>query len=136
VKKKNNFEEDSLSNQKDNFKKYYRYNILLYKSINYEDKKDSSIYELPFQLNNKQEIFYNYRIDKSKLFDMLGGISVNKHLAEDDIIDKKKSSYRNIWIGEFSILVLERKLILNLESIPEPNKKKTFLIGWEWMKKC
>jgi len=57
VKKKKNFEEDSLSNQKDNFKKYYRYNILLYKSINYEDKKDSSIYELPFQLNNKQEIF-------------------------------------------------------------------------------
>jgi hypothetical protein len=38
-------------------KKYYRYNILLYKSINYEDKKDSFIYELPFQLNNKQEIF-------------------------------------------------------------------------------
>ncbi|KAI9394871.1 hypothetical protein POPTR_005G150475v4 [Populus trichocarpa] len=25
---------------------------------------------------------------------MLGGILVNKHLAEDDIIDKKKSSHR------------------------------------------
>jgi hypothetical protein len=72
--KTNAFKVDSLSNQKDNLKKYYRYNILLYKSINYEDKKDSSIYELLFQLNNKQELFYNYKIDKRKLFDMSGGI--------------------------------------------------------------
>nr|ABK96522.1 unknown [Populus trichocarpa x Populus deltoides] len=44
---------------------------------------------------------------------------------------RKKARIENIWIGEFSILVLERKSILNPGSIPEPNKKKTFLIGWE-----
>ena len=40
---------------------------------------------------------------------------------------RKKARIENIWIGEFSILVLERKLILNPESIPEPNKKKNLL---------
>ena len=39
-KKKNDFETDLLPNQKDNFKKHYRYNLLAYKSINYENKKD------------------------------------------------------------------------------------------------
>ncbi|XP_057998110.1 protein TIC 214-like [Hevea brasiliensis] len=58
-KKKNDFETDSLPNQKDNFKKHYKYNLLSYKSINYENKKDSYIYGSPLQVNNKQEISYN-----------------------------------------------------------------------------
>ena len=72
--KTNTFEVDSLSNQKDNLKNtidiiFYYINPLIMKI-----KKDSSIYELLFQLNNKQELFYNYKIDKRKLFDMSGGI--------------------------------------------------------------
>ncbi|KAG5222279.1 Ycf1 [Salix suchowensis] len=52
--------------------------------------------EFNYQKQNflKTEIFYNYKIDKSKLFDMSGGIPVNKHLREDDIIDTEKSSHR------------------------------------------
>nr|YP_010044962.1 hypothetical protein RF1 [Dianyuea turbinata]QPF96166.1 hypothetical protein RF1 [Dianyuea turbinata] len=90
--KQNDLKVDSLSNQKDNFKKYYRYNLLSYKYINYEDKKDSSIYGLPFQVNNKQGLFYNYKIDKSKsqFFAILGGIPINKHPAKDDITDTEK----------------------------------------------
>nr|YP_009051616.1 Ycf1 [Salix interior]AII01963.1 Ycf1 [Salix interior] len=130
--KQNNFEVDPLSNQKDNFKKYYRYNILLYKSINYEDKKDSSIYELPFKLNNKQEIFYNYKIDKSKLFDMLGGIPVNKHLREDDIIDTEKSSHRKYLDWRILPFCLRKKV--DIESwIDTGTKQKKNLFDWMGM---
>nr|YP_010266434.1 hypothetical chloroplast RF19 [Xylosma congesta]UIE10236.1 hypothetical chloroplast RF19 [Xylosma congesta] len=130
--KQNNFEVDSLSNQKDNFKKYYRYNILLYKSINYEDKKDSSIYELPFQLNNKQEIFYNYKIDKSKLFDMQGGIPVNKHLAKDDIIDTEKSPHRKYLDWRIFHFCLRKKV--DIESWTDTGtKQKKNLFDWMGM---
>lgn len=130
--KQNNFEVDSLSNQKDNFKKYYRYNILLYKSINYEDKKDSSIYELLFQLNNKQELFYNYKIDKRKLFDMSGGIPVNKHLAEDDIIDTEKSSHRKYL--DWRILHFGLRKKVDIESwIDTGTKQKKNLFDWMGM---
>ena len=93
--KKNDFyfEADSLPKQKDNFKKHYRYNLLSYKSINYENKKDSSIYGSPFQINNKQKISYNYNTKKSNPFDMLEGIPINNYLAEDDIIDMEQSKY-------------------------------------------
>uniref|UniRef100_A0A6N2NJU0 Translocon at the inner envelope membrane of chloroplasts 214 n=1 Tax=Salix viminalis TaxID=40686 RepID=A0A6N2NJU0_SALVM len=129
--KQNNLEVDSLSNQKDNFKKYYRYNILLYKSINYEDKKDSSIYELPFKLNNKQEIFYNYKIDKSKLFDMSGGIPVNKHLREDDIIDTEKSSHRKYLDWRILPFCLRKKVDIESWIDTGTKQKKNLLIGWE-----
>nr|QGU83955.1 hypothetical chloroplast RF19 [Homalium racemosum] len=130
--KQNNFEVDSLSNQKDNFKKYYKYNILLYKSINYEDKKDSSIYELSFQLNNKQKIFYNYKIDKSKLFDMLGSIPVNKHLEEDDIIDTEKSPYRKYLDWRILHFCLRKKVDIK-SWIDTRTKQKKNLFDWMGM---
>nr|YP_010040896.1 hypothetical chloroplast RF19 [Homalium hainanense]QOZ41828.1 hypothetical chloroplast RF19 [Homalium hainanense] len=130
--KQNNFEVDSLSNQKDNFKKYYKYNILLYKSINYEDKKDSSIYELSFQLNNKQKIFYNYKIDKSKLFDMLGSIPVNKHLEEDDIIDTEKSPHRKYLDWRILHFCLRKKVDIK-SWIDTGNKQKKNLFDWMGM---
>nr|QGU84273.1 hypothetical chloroplast RF19 [Homalium cochinchinense] len=130
--KQNNFEVDSLSNQKDNFKKYYKYNILLYKSINYEDKKDSSIYELSFQLNNKQKIFYNYKIDKSKLFDMLGSIPVNKHLEEDDIIDTEKSPHRKYLDWRILHFCLRKKVEIK-SWIDTRTKQKKNLFDWMGM---
>jgi hypothetical protein len=45
--KQNDFEIDLLLNQKENIKKQYRYDLFSYKSINYEDKKDSYIYGAP-----------------------------------------------------------------------------------------
>nr|QKV09714.1 putative chloroplast RF1 [Pyrularia edulis] len=49
-KKKTDYEEISFSNQKDNFKKQYGYDLLSYKSINYEDRIGSYIYESPLQI--------------------------------------------------------------------------------------
>nr|WAX01852.1 Ycf1 protein [Garuga floribunda var. gamblei] len=85
--KKNLFETDSLRNQKSNFKKLYRYDLLSYKFFNYEDKKDTYIYRSLFQVKNKEEFFYNYNTEKGNLFGMMGGIPINNYLDEDDIMD-------------------------------------------------
>nr|UCS09645.1 hypothetical protein RF1 [Dictamnus dasycarpus] len=87
------FEADPLRNQKSNFKKHYKYDLLSYKSINYEDKKDSYIDRSLGQVNNKEE-YSNYNINKGKLVAMLGGIPINNYLGEDDIIDMEKFLYR------------------------------------------
>nr|AEX58511.1 hypothetical chloroplast RF19 [Theobroma grandiflorum] len=96
--KKNDFQANSLSNQeyklnqekkykKYNFKKDYGYDFLSYKSINYQDKRDSYTYGSPFQVNKKEEISYNYNMDKRKFFDTLGDIPIHNYLGEDDIMD-------------------------------------------------
>nr|YP_011036347.1 Ycf1 protein [Bursera cuneata]WRI65741.1 Ycf1 protein [Bursera cuneata] len=85
--KKNLFETDSLRHQKSNFKKLYRYDLLSYKFLNYEDKKDTYLHGSLFQVKNKEEFFYNYNIEKGKLFGMMGGIPINNYLDEDDIMD-------------------------------------------------
>nr|YP_009561670.1 hypothetical chloroplast RF19 [Commiphora gileadensis]QAT19758.1 hypothetical chloroplast RF19 [Commiphora gileadensis] len=56
-KKKNLFETDSLRNQKSNFKKLYRYDLLSYKFLNYEDKKDTYLHRSLFQVKNNEEFF-------------------------------------------------------------------------------
>nr|QHB75081.1 putative RF1 protein [Brunellia antioquensis] len=89
--KQNNFETNPLLNQKEKFKKHYKYDLLAHKSINYEDKKDSYIYGSPLQVTNNQEIFYNYNTRKHKLFNMLGGIPINTYLGENYIMDMEKN---------------------------------------------
>nr|YP_009503996.1 hypothetical chloroplast RF19 [Xylocarpus moluccensis]AXA07456.1 hypothetical chloroplast RF19 [Xylocarpus moluccensis] len=92
--KRNFFEADPLQNQNSNFKKHSSYDLLSYKSINYEDKKDSYIDRSLVQVNNKEEFFYNYNRKKGKFFAMLGGIPINNYLKEDDIMDMEKISDR------------------------------------------
>nr|YP_009942409.1 hypothetical chloroplast RF19 [Tropaeolum pentaphyllum]QOC71578.1 hypothetical chloroplast RF19 [Tropaeolum pentaphyllum] len=74
-KRHNFFETNSLLNQKENFKKNCRYDLLLYKSI---------------YINYKDKLFYNFNIDKCKFLDMLVGIPIQNYLisnslGEDDI---------------------------------------------------
>nr|QXE40079.1 Ycf1 [Cnidoscolus aconitifolius] len=123
-KKKNDFETDSLPNQKDNFKKHYRYNLLAYKSINYENKKDSYIFGSPLQVNNKQEISYNYNTKKSKLlkFNMVEGISNNNYLAEDDIFDMEKSADRKYFDWRILHFCLRKKV--DIESWIDTGRKE------------
>nr|QFQ49032.1 hypothetical chloroplast RF1 [Memecylon ligustrifolium] len=73
IQKLIHFESNSLSNQKYNFQKYYKYELFSYQSIYYEDRKDIYIYVSPLWINNTQEIYYNsniYNIKKSTLVDM------------------------------------------------------------------
>nr|YP_010756892.1 hypothetical chloroplast RF1 [Kleinhovia hospita]UNV38610.1 hypothetical chloroplast RF1 [Kleinhovia hospita] len=106
--KKNDFQVNSLLNQKyklnqeqkykkSNFKKHYGYDFLSYKSINYQDKnkRNSYTYGSPLQVNKKEEISYNYNTDKRKFFDTLGDIPIHNYLEEDDIMAAmRKFSHR------------------------------------------
>nr|QKY64320.1 hypothetical chloroplast RF19 [Broussonetia kazinoki] len=88
-------EENPLINsEKKNVKKQYRYDLLSYNFINYEDKKNSSIYRLPLQINHNQEIFYNYNEHKRKFFNMLVGIPINNYLVKDNTINRKTNPDR------------------------------------------
>ena len=85
-KKENDSELYSLANQKDNFQKCYRYDLLAYKSINYEKKNDSFISRLPFQVNKNLEISSNSNTSKHNLFDMLGNLHINNYLRKGNIL--------------------------------------------------
>ncbi|CAN4125391.1 unnamed protein product [Withania somnifera] len=89
-KKENDSELYSLSNQKDNFKKCYSYDLLSYKSINYENKSDSFISRLSFQVNKNFEISYNYNTSKHNFFDMPVNLHINNYLRKGNILDIKR----------------------------------------------
>nr|WIL97191.1 hypothetical chloroplast RF19 [Toxicodendron succedaneum] len=108
--KQNLFEADPLRNQKSNFQKHYRYDLLSYKSINYDDKKDSSIHRSLVQVKNEEESFYNYKIGKGKLFGMLGSIPINNYLGEDDIMDIDKISNRKYFDWRILNFCLRNKI--------------------------
>nr|WRK83819.1 hypothetical chloroplast RF1 [Olea yuennanensis] len=81
-------------NKKDNFQKYYKYDLLSYKSINSENKKDSFISRSPFEGNKNQEISYNYNPYKDTFFDMLRSIPINNYLGKGDILYMEKTPDR------------------------------------------
>nr|UDH56053.1 hypothetical chloroplast RF19 [Hoheria lyallii] len=84
--------------KKSNFKKHYGYNFLSYKSINYQDKRDPYAYGSPFQVNTREEISYNYNMNKRKFFDTLRDIPIHNYLGEDDILDAMgKFSHRKFF---------------------------------------
>nr|YP_010236268.1 Ycf1 [Belemia cordata]QTD83042.1 Ycf1 [Belemia cordata] len=85
-----------LSDQKDNLKKNYRYDVLSSKFLYYEDKKHSYRYELPFQIKNNQEFYYpyNYNIHKNKLVDMWWSIPITNYLGITNIMDIEKNTDR------------------------------------------
>nr|YP_010632810.1 hypothetical chloroplast RF19 [Acanthus leucostachyus]WBP64482.1 hypothetical chloroplast RF19 [Acanthus leucostachyus] len=105
-KKQKKFKVDSLFNQKENFLKYFKYDLLSYKFINYENKTECFLYGFSFQRNKNQEISYN--IPKETFFDMLGNIPINlnhnnyliylinnyNYLGKDDILYMEKTTDR------------------------------------------
>nr|YP_009419810.1 hypothetical chloroplast RF1 [Pentaphylax euryoides]ASM46489.1 hypothetical chloroplast RF1 [Pentaphylax euryoides] len=93
-KKQNDYKIYTLPKQKDNFQKNYRYNLLSHRSINYEKKKNPSIYGSPFQVNKNQGNFYNYNTHKDNFFDILGDISINNYLEKSDIMYMEKNPDR------------------------------------------
>nr|YP_010389391.1 hypothetical chloroplast RF1 [Harpullia cupanioides]UPQ44712.1 hypothetical chloroplast RF1 [Harpullia cupanioides] len=123
------FEADPLQNQKYNFKKHYRYDLLSYNSINYENKKDSYIQKSLFQVNNKQEIFYfsNYNIKKGKLFDIPEGNPINNYLEEDAIMDMENFSDRKYFDWRIIKFWLRNKVDIefwvNIGANRNPNTK-------------
>nr|YP_010203883.1 photosystem I assembly protein Ycf1 [Gynostemma microspermum]UAM95898.1 photosystem I assembly protein Ycf1 [Gynostemma microspermum] len=126
-KKQNDFETYyTLPNKKENKKKIYIYDLLSYKSLIYEDNKDSYIYELPVQVKTNQEISYKYNTDKWKFFDILTGISMNNYLVEDDIIDLEKNPDRKYFYWRMLLFCLKKKADIgawiNIEADMNSNK--------------
>uniref|UniRef100_UPI003002E79F hypothetical chloroplast RF1 n=1 Tax=Didymocarpus purpureobracteatus TaxID=411098 RepID=UPI003002E79F len=109
-KKQQKFEVYSLankSNKKYNFKKYYIYDLLSYKFLNYdyENKTECFFSRSPFQGNKNQEISYNTH--KDTLFDMLRNISIKNFLGKVDILPMKKTADRKYFdwkILNFSLI--------------------------------
>nr|YP_010261445.1 hypothetical chloroplast RF1 [Aspidopterys concava]UIB40527.1 hypothetical chloroplast RF1 [Aspidopterys concava] len=113
LNKWNLYEKDQLIHykKKKNDKKQYRYDLLSYKSINYEDKKGSSSYKFPLEVN---KISYNYNREKRKLFDMLGHIPIKNYLAEHNIINREKKPHRKYF--DWRILSFCPKKKVDIES--------------------
>nr|WPW47831.1 hypothetical chloroplast RF19 [Fagus crenata]WPW47913.1 hypothetical chloroplast RF19 [Fagus crenata]WPW48159.1 hypothetical chloroplast RF19 [Fagus crenata] len=124
------FEIASLPNQKENLTKQYGYDRVSYKSINYENKKDSYIYRLPLQVNNNQEISYNYNTTKHKFFDMMGGILIKNYLVEDDSIDIEKNSDRKYFDWKILNFCLRKKINIkawaDIDTVRNKNTKTGF----------
>nr|YP_010135965.1 Ycf1 protein [Nymphaea gracilis]QWM95653.1 Ycf1 protein [Nymphaea gracilis]UPX04553.1 photosystem I assembly protein Ycf1 [Nymphaea gracilis] len=68
-------------------KKYYRYDLLSYKYLNYEDVKDSNIYGSPLQVNRHGEIS-NYNPHKYKSF---YATTINDSLEDKYTIDRDQN---------------------------------------------
>nr|YP_010412863.1 hypothetical protein RF1 [Acronema schneideri]URQ16182.1 hypothetical protein RF1 [Acronema schneideri] len=92
-KKQKDFKVYPLPNQKDNFTKYYIYDLLSYKSINSEIKKSSYIiYGSPSELKNNQKMTLNYNNYKKILFENLEEIPIN-HYLENRYLEKSDIMY-------------------------------------------
>nr|YP_010412778.1 hypothetical protein RF1 [Sinocarum vaginatum]URQ16097.1 hypothetical protein RF1 [Sinocarum vaginatum] len=99
-KKQKDFKVYPLPNQKDNFPKYYIYDLLSYKSINSEINKSSYIiYGSPSELKNNQKMTLNYNNYKQNLFENLEEIPINyyienRYLEKSDIMYMQKNPDR------------------------------------------
>ena len=126
------FEMASLLDEKENFKKQYRYDRLAYKSINSEDTKYSSIYEFSLHVKNNQEVFSNSNTNKRKSFYMMEGIPIipiNNDRVQDGIRDMEKNLDRKYFDWRIIHFCLRNKIDIeawiNIDTDPSSNKKST-----------
>nr|YP_011027681.1 hypothetical chloroplast RF19 [Sempervivum arachnoideum]WQN02016.1 hypothetical chloroplast RF19 [Sempervivum arachnoideum] len=120
-KKINDYGLNSLSNHKGNLKKNYRNDLLSYKSINSENKKQSYIFYLPSQVNNNQKISCNYNRNKRKFF-TLGD---NNSLGEKAITDMDKSFFY------YRIIHLCLRKRVDIEALIQTNNKNTTISNYQ-----
>nr|YP_010935104.1 hypothetical protein RF1 [Craterostigma nummulariifolium]WKW53035.1 hypothetical protein RF1 [Craterostigma nummulariifolium] len=104
IDSKKQFEIYSLYNQKENLKKNSRYDILSYKFLYYENKKEDFFSRSPFQRNKNQEISYNTH--KASL---LSNIPINNYLGKVDMIYIEKKADRKYLDWEILHFYLKQK---------------------------
>nr|YP_011004108.1 Ycf1 protein [Crassula deltoidea]WPS93286.1 Ycf1 protein [Crassula deltoidea] len=122
----NDYELIPLSNQKQNCKKNYQYDRFSFKSINYENKKNSSISVVPSNFKKNQKISYNYTADKRNHF-KLGG---KNSIGEDTVpgVEKKKTYF------DFGMLYFCRKRV-DIETCIQNNIKNTKTRNYQLIEK-
>ena len=141
-KKQKQFEVYSLSNQKENFQKNYRYDLLSYQFLNFENKRECCFYRSPFQGNTNQEISYKtadrkYFDRKILNFDLRQKVG-SKALITIDTNRNQKIQIRNqktqirtnnsFRIPKKDLLIPDKKDLL-IPEINPPNSDKGF---FEW----
>nr|YP_010467894.1 Ycf1 protein [Paronychia argentea]UVF30415.1 Ycf1 protein [Paronychia argentea] len=92
--------------QKFNIKKNYRYDLLSYNFIFYEDKKDSYNYIKPLPIKKNKEFSYNYNTEKKKLIHMEWSIPMTNFFGLNTIMDIDKNIDRKYFdwkILDFSV---------------------------------
>nr|YP_009890181.1 photosystem I assembly protein Ycf1 [Onosma fuyunensis]QKM77431.1 photosystem I assembly protein Ycf1 [Onosma fuyunensis] len=110
-RKQNDYEVYSLLNEKENFPKYNRCNLLSYKYLNYEKKRASSIYSyrLRLEVNKNQELFYNSNIYKDNFFDILENPLINSYLGKDSFLYIEKNENRKYFDWKILKFYLKEK---------------------------
>nr|YP_009775918.1 hypothetical chloroplast RF1 [Euonymus szechuanensis]QJA16291.1 hypothetical chloroplast RF1 [Euonymus szechuanensis] len=112
---KKNFEAEPLLNQKNNFKKHYRYDLLAYKFINDEDPKDSDIFRFLLKEKKNQGIFlYNYKTYNRKFVHLPGDVPMNNYLGEDEIVDIEKNPARKYFDWRILRFCIRNKMDIEL----------------------
>nr|YP_010490006.1 hypothetical protein RF1 [Koenigia islandica]YP_010490018.1 hypothetical protein RF1 [Koenigia islandica]UWM11647.1 hypothetical protein RF1 [Koenigia islandica]UWM11659.1 hypothetical protein RF1 [Koenigia islandica] len=102
-----------LLNKNDHFKKMYRYDLLAYQSIYYEDKKDS----------------YNYNIHKPKLVDMGASIPITNFIRKDYFLYIKNPDRKYYDTKSLFYLKINKDKEIN----PSNQKKKRNPFDWMGM---
>nr|YP_010489750.1 hypothetical protein RF1 [Koenigia cyanandra]YP_010489762.1 hypothetical protein RF1 [Koenigia cyanandra]UWM11306.1 hypothetical protein RF1 [Koenigia cyanandra]UWM11318.1 hypothetical protein RF1 [Koenigia cyanandra]UWM11391.1 hypothetical protein RF1 [Koenigia cyanandra]UWM11403.1 hypothetical protein RF1 [Koenigia cyanandra] len=102
-----------LLNKNDHLKKMYRYDLLAYQSIYYEDKKDS----------------YNYNIHKPKLVDMGASIPITNFIRKDYFLYIKNPDRKYFDTKSLFYLKINKDKEIN----PSNQKKKRNPFDWMGM---
>nr|YP_010940848.1 hypothetical protein RF1 [Polygonum suffultum]YP_010940860.1 hypothetical protein RF1 [Polygonum suffultum]WLS50108.1 hypothetical protein RF1 [Polygonum suffultum]WLS50120.1 hypothetical protein RF1 [Polygonum suffultum] len=98
-------------NKNDHFRKMYRYDLLAYQSIYYEDKTDS----------------YNYNIHKSKLVDMGASIPITNFIRKDYFMYIKNPDRKYFDTKGLFYLKINKYKEIN------PSNQKGFFSFFDWM---
>nr|UZA66696.1 hypothetical chloroplast RF19 [Decalobanthus boisianus] len=119
---------NSLSNQKDNFQKCYRYDLLSYKSINSENKGDSVFYRSIPQVTKRQAVSDNYNMSQNSLFAITGNIPINIFIGRiervyipyiEKNINRKYFNWENLYFDLRKKVAIESWVAVN----PSSNQK-------------
>nr|YP_010533294.1 hypothetical chloroplast RF19 [Verschaffeltia splendida]UXX44207.1 hypothetical chloroplast RF19 [Verschaffeltia splendida] len=131
---------DSLTSQKEKFKKHYRYSLLSHKYMNYGNRKDSYIYESTLQVKGDQEIPYNFNTLKPESFYVLVSIPISNYLEEEYIIATHKNLDRKYFDCRILPICLRKNIDIetwtntHISTKIEKNTKTEIFIK-KWKKK-
>nr|YP_010857888.1 hypothetical protein RF1 [Trachycarpus martianus]WGM70949.1 hypothetical protein RF1 [Trachycarpus martianus] len=103
---------DSLTSQKEKFKKHYRYYLLSHKYMNYGNRKDSYsyIFESTLQAKGDQEIPYNFNTLKPESFYVLVSIAISNYLEKEYIIATHKNLDRKYFDCRILYICLRKNI--------------------------
>nr|UVF30834.1 Ycf1 protein [Allium ampeloprasum] len=147
--KENYYAVNSLMSKKEKLKKHLEYDILSYKYINFEDNKNSYIYESTLQLQEveNKKISSNFNTLKPEPFYGLLRIVINNYLEKRFIIDTDKKMDRlflNYKIPHFCIrnnidietranMPINTKIHNNTKNLNYQKLKKNSFFDWMGM---